>query len=138
MAGVLVVAGVGVMQCVLGVVFLKSPYRSGRRRHGVRMLRLRVSHRGGALAMRRLAMFRCNTLGGRHWFGVIVMRRMLRLVSMRSMLARHAPPLHDRNWLAGLRCHRLAASAGCITKRPEALVEERAGAHVHLYHGFKC
>jgi len=72
MAGVLVVAGVGMMRCVLGGVLLKSPHRSGRRMDGVRMLRVRVSHRRRSVAMRRLAMFRCNTRAGRHWFGVIV------------------------------------------------------------------
>jgi hypothetical protein len=38
------------------------------------MLRVRLSHRGPSVPMRRLAMFMYNTHGGRHWFGVIVMR----------------------------------------------------------------
>jgi hypothetical protein len=65
MAGVLVVAGPG-------------------------MLRLRVGKRGrSVMRMGRLAMLMCNTRGGRHWFGLIVVSRALRLISMRSMLTRH-------------------------------------------------
>ena len=78
MARVLVVVGAGVMRCVLAIVIR----RSGRRLLGVRMLCVRVGHRGRSGAMPRLAMLMWNTRGGQDGFPAIVMRRTLRLVSM--------------------------------------------------------
>ena len=92
MARVLVVAGPGLMGSVPGMGVLNRLGRSGRGMRGVRLLKVRVSHRGrSVMPLRRLEMFMWNTRVGRPWFGVIVMRRM-RLVSMRSILTRHASP----------------------------------------------
>jgi hypothetical protein len=55
------------------------------------------------MPIRRRRMFMSNIGGGRQSFWAMVARRMLRLVSIRSMVTRHASPFRDRNYLAEFR-----------------------------------
>jgi hypothetical protein len=80
MASVLIVASSTVMLCVRTMAVLNSGRRA----------RARIRARRRSAAIRRLVIFMWNSGGGRHWFGMIVMARVLRLVSVGSMLTRHA------------------------------------------------
>jgi hypothetical protein len=80
MANVLIVASSTVILYVQTMAVVNS-----RRRVGAR-----IRARGRSVPIRRLAIFMWHTGGRRHSFRMIVMPRLLRLVSMRSMLTRHA------------------------------------------------